>query len=867
MSSYVSYSNCRGHRPSSMASSRAYSRTHLIAQLIKERAVARFICAPFGYGKSSVALEYADVVFGFKHVFWFDATSPCFTRDLDAGTILDQVIEEDAQVKLAIFDDVPLLDPERAQAFSQLMDDMMERGCEVLVTCTPYADVYGALQHDRVMLQPYDLLLNAEEYGQVQVTGTRLPHSEEGRFDSRKIACFAWPSCEDIDQKFVAHLANEELPGEVLWLLFVLMTCGEGDTGELFGACELKDDLLESCSNWYPHLGIEENSGRFGTMPMNMDDVIRAFKTKMNLIVSASPYGTRNDMANALASMLVEKGDARRALQLVDKVCAREQRAEWLVANVREIARQGVFAETLEIIESLCKVRIKEKAALMIASATMRVALDDLAGAFECVKRIAYNKSEAAQTRMAALAIVARSAEKAQRLHAAEELEVLLNSPSSAECAPFWLMIGKAIRARLKGSAEFFAYCEGLIAEEGKEQSREGETLDEDALCIILSWLFDLYEGSKSQGAHFDVASCYLDAQRTIIDRMGTVETVGGDYFLYSAALALERAHMRGLSLMSGSFSTGTLMMLRTFEMSIVLQGNTYRRACAEREQRLANRIETHPDSYLYANAPSGAATRQKSIPTLTIRLFGRMEIWVGDTLVDSREFRRKATRELFAMLAVNLGRELPQQLLASLLWPDSMPENAYRNFYTIWSDLRHILSLSDGTCPYLTRHAFGCSIEPSHVRADVGRLAEICRELMFGDVSISIWSELFREIDRDFSDDLAPFESKNPLILQARGEYHARLVEALVIASMRVVEAGEPTLGVWFARKALAIEETREDAYLALMEAQMACGQRTAAMGTFMRCRKVLAESLGIDPSPEAQNLYERLLDIDRAA
>jgi DNA-binding SARP family transcriptional activator len=45
-------------------------------------------------------------------------------------------------------------------------------------------------------------------------------------------------------------------------------------------------------------------------------------------------------------------------------------------------------------------------------------------------------------------------------------------------------------------------------------------------------------------------------------------------------------------------------------------------------------------------------------------------------------------------------------------------------------------------------------------------------------------------------------------------------------------------------------------------MRAQIAYGQRTAAMMTYHVCRRVLAEELGIDPSPETTALYESLLE-----
>ena len=80
--------------------------------------------------------------------------------------------------------------------------------------------------------------------------------------------------------------------------------------------------------------------------------------------------------------------------------------------------------------------------------------------------------------------------------------------------------------------------------------------------------------------------------------------------------------------------------------------------------------------------------------------------------------------------------------------------------------------------------------------------------------------------------------------------------------AAMRLVDEGNPEWGIWFARAALTYDKTREDAYVALMRAQAANGQRTAAMTTYLTCRRILSEELGIDPSSETDTLYGDLLD-----
>lgn len=187
MLSFLAQSACRGNRPSRFSSLRAYPRPALVAKLLRERNVARFMVAPSGFGKSTLALEYAETVFAFDHVFWIDCASPCFLRDLDARGIVDGLVEVDDQSFLAVFEDVPPLDSLRAELFGAVLDDLLDRGCEVLITCTPAADVF-ADQIDRMLVGAGDLLLSDEE---VDFARACLPTSPRPRRTMSRVAA-AW---------------------------------------------------------------------------------------------------------------------------------------------------------------------------------------------------------------------------------------------------------------------------------------------------------------------------------------------------------------------------------------------------------------------------------------------------------------------------------------------------------------------------------------------------------------------------------------------------------------------------------------------------------------------------------------------------
>jgi predicted ATPase/DNA-binding SARP family transcriptional activator len=74
--------------------------------------------------------------------------------------------------------------------------------------------------------------------------------------------------------------------------------------------------------------------------------------------------------------------------------------------------------------------------------------------------------------------------------------------------------------------------------------------------------------------------------------------------------------------------------------------------------------------------------------------------------------------------------------------------------------------------------------------------------------------------------------------------------------------DQGEYEAGIFYARRWLSLDPLHEPAQRELMSLYARSGQRAAALRQYAECERVLDEELGILPSPETTELYERIRD-----
>lgn len=855
-SRYVLKAACYGCRPAQFASHNGWQRPHLVAHMAKERSTARFIVAPVGYGKTSLAFDYADLMFSWAHVFWFNAASPCFIRDLDDGDLVKECFARDAEVKLVVMDDLPALDVHRAGLLSKEIDTLLEAGCEVVVTCTPSCDCFGKLQRDRLRICANDLLLTDGELDSLRSGDERL------RVPSSKLsAASRVPSLAQVtDRKaiwaFLSGILGEALPKDFILALFSALILHEGSFSDLEKTGPLDRRLVADMADDYPHFEFDLESQHFEAPLIEVDDIAHVIKKQIGAMRDGSRFETRDELVVSWANILLARPSCvGRACDVVRTLCTVRGRSAWVIATFRELLQNACFYPWFRILQSLQGASGVNRMHTSMSEALCRRMLGDAKGAVRCAKRVAFSDKALLHDRACALILLGMHASgelKANALASLAHWEEGGFEKARSACS-WWDALVRAWNGRMRGLEELSVTWLAL----------QGGNVDEGALCVAASWLFDMAGDALciAQSVGPCASDALKEAERFVRARLPKDDLAHVDFLVASAGLALEQAHAKGLEFCAGPLEAPVLLALRRVELSVLTQ-----RRQAELDWKSAYLQNEHsgliegPIERLGGDLAFEA--QRHAVPVLSLRLFGQFEVLIGGVPCESKELSRKNARLLLALLAANRGRDISREVIIESMWPESKSTHGRKSFYTVWSALKVALTLPDGTCPYLVRHSFGCRLEERYVQSDVARLDAICRQLLFGRLDVDEWMGLYAEIDRDYSDDLLPSERRNPIIVRTRKDLRTRLVDSLIAATSRLTVAGFPENGIWFARAAIAHERTREDAYLVLMRAQIANNQRTAAMMTYFELRKVLNEELGIDPSPEATELYESLLD-----
>jgi len=237
-------------------------------------------------------------------------------------------------------------------------------------------------------------------------------------------------------------------------------------------------------------------------------------------------------------------------------------------------------------------------------------------------------------------------------------------------------------------------------------------------------------------------------------------------------------------------------------------------------------------------------------LPGLRIAVLGKPRVTRDD---DSPVELGSAKATALLLYLATTGERHSRSALAGLLWGDLPEDGARANLRLALTKLRRV---ADDNLQVTRGYV---AVDPSSYWLD---RRELEAALAGGDGDLERVRAAVGLYRGDFLDDLVVRGAPEFEEWAGREREHLRRLAVTGLARLAddAAARSDPAAGVELARRMLSLDPLSEEAHRLLMRFLAQKDDRAAALAQFETCRHVLAEELGVEPSPETVRLTERI-------
>lgn len=250
--------------------------------------------------------------------------------------------------------------------------------------------------------------------------------------------------------------------------------------------------------------------------------------------------------------------------------------------------------------------------------------------------------------------------------------------------------------------------------------------------------------------------------------------------------------------------------------------------------------------------------------PRLSLQFFGQFQVQLDGKPVTA--FNSDKTRALLMYLTLESNRAHRRESLSGLLWPNVLDTSARQSLSQSLSILRKLLPGGEGegeTRAFIVADREAIQFNPNSDYALDVRQLETLANVDLGNPAG------FAEAERILGLYRAPLlegftipdaEGFEEWLLLRRESLQRVALEAFDKAVAAATARGDYAKAIELARRQLEIDPWREETHRDLMLAYAFNGQRADALAQFEKCRQILRDALGIDPSAETRALWTQI-------
>ncbi|MEM9213315.1 MAG: BTAD domain-containing putative transcriptional regulator [Cyanobacteria bacterium P01_F01_bin.150] len=239
----------------------------------------------------------------------------------------------------------------------------------------------------------------------------------------------------------------------------------------------------------------------------------------------------------------------------------------------------------------------------------------------------------------------------------------------------------------------------------------------------------------------------------------------------------------------------------------------------------------------------------------LRIHLLGNFRITFDDQPIESLQADRY--QALLAFLILCAQTPYPRAKVASLFWPDTTDKKAKTNlrrelhrFRQLWPQADQFVQVTAQTLQWQPQ--FPCWSDVGEFEAQIAQAAD--------GSTLDDKNRYLQQAVELYQGELLP-TCYDEWIESQRNRLQQLLMNALTDLSLGLAEAGDYRGAIATTQRLLQLDSLNESGYLFLMKCHVQQGERATALQVYHQCMTLLREEMGIDPSAETRQFYEKLL------
>lgn len=250
---------------------------------------------------------------------------------------------------------------------------------------------------------------------------------------------------------------------------------------------------------------------------------------------------------------------------------------------------------------------------------------------------------------------------------------------------------------------------------------------------------------------------------------------------------------------------------------------------------------------------------------TLVIQTLGQFKLWLGTKQIESNDWQRGKSKELFELFITNRNIKLQREEIFQSLWPDQDEKTATKNFKVTLNALLKVLE------PHRKAR------EDSFFIIREGSSYGINPDAVYELDTITFEALILKGLEESNPKHAAELLEKGLMVYQ--GDYlkdlrfiswctteRERLRQLFLRGAERLAQHSVRLLDfhrcIEWCEKILSLDSTWEEAYRLMMYCYYQNNNRPQAIRWYEKCCNVLQVELGIEPMQQTEEIYDLIME-----